>query len=104
MVSVSIFLKDLLKRQPCDANGANCNVGSWNTYDGSRVAIWKRYYDTLQLKSPGSYAILEHFADNPEETELSNYGMMLWGNSNKNYNQATMGFASGPDGILGAKE
>jgi len=39
------------------------NVGAWSSYDASRVAIWKRYYDTCQLKSPGSYVILEHFAD-----------------------------------------
>ena len=46
-----------------------------------RVAIWKRYYDTMQLKSSGSYCILEHFADNSEEIELSNYGMMTLGKS-----------------------
>src|SRR5690606_29685437 len=75
----------------CDANGDNCNVGSWGNYDASRVAIWKRYYDTLQLKSPGSYAILEHFAVDQEEIELSNYGMVFWGNSNHQYNEASMG-------------
>ncbi|MEI9909455.1 MAG: hypothetical protein WDO71_07195 [Bacteroidota bacterium] len=58
------------------------------------VAIWKRYYDTLQLKSPGSYAVLEHFAADAEEIELSDYGMLLWGNSNYNYNEASMGFIS----------
>lgn len=68
------------------------DVASWGHYDPDRVAIWKQYYDTLQLKSPGSYCILEHFADNDEETVLSNYGMMLWGNENYNYNQATMGY------------
>ena len=76
----------------CDANGDNCNVGAWGNYDASRVAIWKRYYDTCQLKSPGSYVILEHFADNTEEKELSDYGMMLWGNMNHAFNEATMGF------------
>ncbi len=76
----------------CDANGNNCNVGGWSAYDASRVAIWKRYYDTLQLKAPGSYVILEHFADNTEEKELSDYGMMLWGNANFFFNEATMGF------------
>ncbi|HLF45954.1 MAG TPA: alpha-amylase family glycosyl hydrolase [Chitinophagaceae bacterium] len=68
------------------------NVGAWGQYDPSRVAIWKRYYDTLQLKSPGSYVILEHFADNSEEIELSNYGMLLWGNSNHSFSEAAMGF------------
>ena len=68
------------------------NVGFWGQYDASRVAIWKRYYDTLQVKSPGSYVILEHFADNNEELELSNYGMMLWGNSTHAFQEAAMGF------------
>ncbi len=79
----------------CDANGNNCNVGAWGNYDASRVAIWKRYYDTCQVKSAGSYVILEHFADNTEEKELSDYGMMLWGNMNFNFNEATMGFLTG---------
>ena len=70
------------------------NVGAWGNYDASRVAIWKRIYDKMQTVAPNSYCILEHFADNSEEIELSNYGMMLWGNSNNDYNQATMGYAS----------
>ena len=43
--------------------------------------------------------ILEHFADNSEETVLSNYGMMLWGNHNYDYNEATMGYPSNFSGI-----
>lgn len=70
------------------------NVGLWGQYDASRVAIWKRYYDTMQLKSPGTYCILEHFADNSEEIELSNYGMLLWGNNTAQWQEATMGYTS----------
>jgi hypothetical protein len=73
------------------------NVAAWGNYDASRIAIWKRIYDKMQSINTGSYCILEHFADNSEETELSNYGMLLWGNSNYNFNQATMGFVSGSD-------
>jgi hypothetical protein len=68
------------------------NVALWGQYDASRIAIWKRYYDTMQLKMPGSYVILEHFADNTEEIELSDYGMMLWGNAATNFQEAAMGF------------
>ena len=71
------------------------DVNLFGQYDASRIAIWKKYYDTLQLKSPGSYVILEHFADNSEEIVLSNYGMMLWGNLNYSYAQASMGFSTG---------
>jgi len=73
------------------------NVSLWGQYDASRVAIWKGYYDTLQLKSSGSYVILEHFADNTEEIELANYGMLLWGNMSYNYQQASAGLNSGWD-------
>lgn len=70
------------------------NVGAWGNYDASRITIWKRIYDKMQAVAPGTYCILEHFAANNEEIELSNYGMLLWGNSNHNFNQATMGFNS----------
>lgn len=94
--------KGFTQNTTCDANGNNCDVTSWSNYDASRVAIWKRYYDTLQLKSPGSYVILEHFAANTEEKELSDYGMMLWGNGNASFNEATMGYLGGSnfDGVL----
>lgn len=84
--------KGFTQNNTCDGSGNNCNVGAWSAYDASRVAIWKKYFDTVQLKSPGSYVILEHFADNTEEKELSDYGMLLWGNLNYNFNEATMGY------------
>lgn len=84
--------KGFTQTATCDANGGNCNVGAMGNYDASRVAIWKRYYDSVQVKAPGSYVILEHFADDPEEIELSNYGMLLWGNLNYNFNEGTMGY------------
>lgn len=84
--------KGFTQNQTCDASGNNCDVNAWSNYDASRIAIWKKYYDTLQLKSPGSYAILEHFAANNEEIELSNYGMMLWGNVHYNFKEAALGY------------
>ncbi|MDQ3682889.1 MAG: alpha-amylase family glycosyl hydrolase [Bacteroidota bacterium] len=86
--------KGFTQKQTCDAAGNNCNVNAWGVYDASRVAIWKRYYDSVQLKSPNAYAILEHFAENTEEKELADYGMMFWGNSNYNYTEAAMGYVS----------
>ncbi len=75
-------------------NNTGSDVNAWGAFDASRIAIWKKYYDTMQLKSPGSIAILEHFADNSEEIELSNYGMLLWGNNTFNFQEAAMGFVS----------
>lgn len=87
--------KGFTQNATCDANGNNCNVGTWGNVDNSRIAIWKRYYDTVQLKSPGSYAILEHFAANDEEKILSDYGMLLWGNMNHAFSEASMGNIGG---------
>lgn len=73
------------------------NVAAWGNYDATRIATWKRIYDTMQSISPTSYCILEHFADNIEEKELADYGMLLWGNANNNFNQATMGYNTDAD-------
>lgn len=73
------------------------NVGAWGNYDASRVSTWKRIYDTMQAVSPNSYCILEHFADNTEEKELADYGMLLWGNGNYNFAQANMGYTTDAD-------
>ncbi len=61
-------------------------------YDANRIAILKHYADVCWASEKDFYVILEHFAENSEEIELSNYGMMLWGNSNYNYNEASMGY------------
>jgi len=63
-------------------------------YDPSRIAILKDYADYIWSIDDEEYVILEHFAANKEEKELSNYGMMLWGNMNYEYNEASMGYSS----------
>ena len=73
------------------------NVGAWGNYDQSRVDIWKDYYDFMKGVDANVYCILEHFADNSEEKVLADYGMMLWGNLNHNYNEATMGYLNSSD-------
>ena len=61
-------------------------------YDPSRIAILKAYADTIWNVNPDAYVILEHFADNDEEQVLTDYGMMVWGNSQYNYSRAGMGW------------
>ena len=70
------------------------NIGAWGAYDQSRINILTDYYNHMQTAEPGSYAILEHFSDNSEETVLSNNGLMLWGNLNGQYMEASMGYSS----------
>lgn len=73
------------------------NIGAWNALDQSRVNIWKAIYDSCQAYSPGSYVILEHLSDNPEEKVLADYGMMPWGKMNDPYNEAAMGWIQNSD-------
>ncbi len=72
------------------------NVGQWGQYDASRIALLKRIADVVWNTSNDAYVILEHFANNDEETELIEYGngMMIWGNMNFNYSEASMGYTS----------
>lgn len=66
---------------------------SWGSnYDAARIANLKRIADEIWDIDSTTYFILEHLADNSEESELADYGMMLWGNMTHNYNEATMGY------------
>ncbi|MEZ4908603.1 MAG: T9SS type A sorting domain-containing protein [Saprospiraceae bacterium] len=69
-------------------------------YDATRIAILEEYADFIWDINPDVYVILEHFADNTEEKELANYGLMLWGNNNYQYNEATMGYGSNLTNML----
>jgi len=70
------------------------NVALWSAYDASRIAILKRIADHIWSVDSTAYVILEHFAENREEKELTEYrqGMMLWGNLNVAYSQSAMGW------------
>lgn len=66
--------------------------GDGSGFDQTRIDILKRMASKIWEDNPDAIVILEHFAANSEEKILSNYGMLLWGNSNYNYNEATMGY------------
>ncbi len=68
------------------------DVGVWGQYNQGRIDIWKRYYDSMQVVSTGSYCILEHLGNDDEEAELARRGMLLWGKMTAEYNDNTMGF------------
>lgn len=67
-----------------------------------RIVNLKRMADRMWDCDPDAYIILEHFADNQEEIELANHGldqgragMLLWGNQNHSYSEASMGWHGG---------
>ena len=89
------FRFDLSKGFTQKNSGTSDNaVGAWSAYDASRVAIWKKYNQYLKSLDNDFYVILEHFAEDREEQELANEGMLLWNNLNHAFNEATMGYAS----------
>ncbi|MDZ7797848.1 MAG: alpha-amylase family glycosyl hydrolase [Candidatus Marinimicrobia bacterium] len=73
------------------------DVGAWGSYDAGRVAILKRMADKIWETDSTAYVILEHFSDNSEEAVLSDHGMLLWGNANHNYSEASMGYLGNSD-------
>ena len=70
------------------------NTGAWGAYDQSRINILQDYASDIWSVDQGIYMILEHFADNSEEIELSSRGFMSWGNMNHEYNEGSMGYTS----------
>ena len=81
--------------------GFTQTTGDGWAYDASRINILKRIADKVWETDPNTYMILEHLTDNSEEKELAEYGIMLWGNMNYNYNEATMGYTSSSNSDFG---
>ena len=82
------------------SNTIYTGANNWaSAYDQSRIDILKAYADHVWSNNPTNkpYVIFEHLADNSEETVLANYGIMLWGNMNSNYNENTMGWSGSTD-------
>ncbi len=79
--------------------------GDGSGYDASRIAILERIASKIWSVNPKTIVILEHFAANTEEQELSNYqnGMLIWGNANSAFAEAAMGYnESGKSNFSGA--
>jgi glycosidase len=71
---------------------------SWaSEYDASRIAILKRMVDEIRKRDSDAIVVFEHLADNTEETELADYGILLWGNHNYNFSEGIMGYNSNSD-------
>jgi len=77
--------------------GFTNTTGDGGGYDLSRINILKRMANQIWQANANAYVILEHFAANAEEFELSEEGMMIWGNLNGAYNEATMAYEDGSD-------
>ncbi len=93
------FRWDLTKgfTQNCMANDEACT----GRFQQDRVDILKKYSDYQWDADPDFIVIFEHLGGEQEEAKWANYridegkGVMLWGNMNGAYNEATMGYNSG---------
>ncbi|MFA9372077.1 MAG: alpha-amylase family glycosyl hydrolase [Labilibaculum antarcticum] len=63
-------------------------------YDQERIDILKRMSTAIWNVKYNAVVIFEHLSDNPEEKELAAHGIMLWGNANHEYSEASMGYTS----------
>ncbi len=71
---------------------------SWGSaYDADRIVILERMADEIWARKSDAIISFEHLSDNDEETELANYGILLWGNHNYAFNEATMGYYNNSD-------
>ncbi|MEA1897624.1 MAG: alpha-amylase family glycosyl hydrolase [Bacteroidota bacterium] len=68
--------------------------GDGGAYDAARINILKRMALKIWETNSNAYVILEHFAENSEEKSLADFGMMIWGNMNHDYLEASMGYTS----------
>ena len=63
-------------------------------YDQERIDILKRMSTAIWNVKSNAVVIFEHLSDNAEEKELAAHGIMLWGNANHEYCEASMGYSS----------
>jgi len=71
---------------------------SWGSeYDAERISNLDRMSAEIWKRNPDALVIFEHLADNSEETELANSGIMLWGNMHGSYLQAALGNTGSSD-------
>ncbi|MCV9386530.1 alpha-amylase family glycosyl hydrolase [Reichenbachiella ulvae] len=67
-------------------NNFKSSSDEWaSNYDADRIALLKRMADKIWEQDAEAYVIFEHLAENSEEKELADYGIMLWGNMNHDY-------------------
>jgi len=78
--------------------GNNIKDGSdeWGSiYDANRIYLLKRMASEIWKRKPQAFVSFEHLSENSEEKALSNHGIYLWGNQNRAYTEASMGYNTG---------
>jgi 1,4-alpha-glucan branching enzyme len=72
------------------------NDDPWGSnYDGARIFNLQRMSNEIWARNEDAIIIMEHLAENSEEIKLAEHGILLWGNHNYNYTEASMGYNDG---------
>ncbi|MEC8831710.1 MAG: alpha-amylase family glycosyl hydrolase, partial [Bacteroidota bacterium] len=84
-------------------NCSESDEGCTGSYQADRVAVLKEYADYQWEVNEDFLVIFEHLGTNEEETDWAEYrldegkGIMLWGNLNGPYSEASMGWNTNSD-------
>ncbi|SHF44592.1 Por secretion system C-terminal sorting domain-containing protein [Mariniphaga anaerophila] len=71
---------------------------SWGSeYDAARIANLKRMAGEIWNRKHDALVIFEHLSDNPEEKELADFGILLWGIMHDSYRDAGRGNTGASD-------
>ncbi|MDR2511977.1 MAG: hypothetical protein LBC89_05920, partial [Bacteroidales bacterium] len=88
---------------PCGSD-ADCgdwvcgeDMGCWNQYNPNRIAILKYYNNYIRSIKSNAFVILEHLAEDQEESDLAGQGMYSWKKVADPFKQLAMGYATGSD-------
>ena len=74
-------------------NNIKTSSDPWGSnYDADRIRLLKRMADEIWERNDDAIIIFEHLAENLEEKELADYGILMWGNLNGPYSEAAMGY------------
>jgi len=78
------------------SNTYHGNDDPWGSnYDSERIFNLKRMSNEIWDRNEDAIIIMEHLAENSEEKVLADFGILLWGNHNYNYSEASMGYHDG---------
>ena len=74
-------------------NNIKLSDDEWGSkYDADRVRLLKRMAAEIWERNHNAVVIFEHLAENLEEKELADYGILLWGNLNYSFAEAAMAY------------
>ncbi|RPH03692.1 MAG: T9SS C-terminal target domain-containing protein [bacterium TMED144] len=74
---------------------------AWGSlYDKERINLLKQLADNVWSNNSNGIVIMEHLAEDREDRELADYGILLWANANFNFSEAIMGYNGGNNSSL----